>query len=221
MPSPRRLAAALALAALAPGCVGARNVADPTVVIQTEGGVELGVSTEYGVVFLGRTARSGYIEITAFYGDGPSIESSVAIEPVGGGLYTVEPEIRLPTVPMTFIDPRPGDAVIVAGRSPSGKWEREVRVLRDERVFGILLEIPPELRERPDQVGAGVYWVPPYKEPRQKRLLGLVSGRLELDTQDGTREFLTVVGPQDLWRLVTHRRDRLRRKPWVYREDIL
>jgi hypothetical protein len=30
-----------------------------------------------------------------------------------------------------------------------------------------------------------------------------------------------VLGPRDLWRLVTHRRDLLRRKPWVYREDIM
>jgi hypothetical protein len=32
---------------------------------------------------------------------------------------------------------------------------------------------------------------------------------------------LTVIGPEQLWRLVTHRRDHTRRKPWVYREDIL
>ena len=32
---------------------------------------------------------------------------------------------------------------------------------------------------------------------------------------------LAVLGPDELWRLVTHRRDRDVRQPWVYREDIL
>ena len=32
---------------------------------------------------------------------------------------------------------------------------------------------------------------------------------------------LTVVGPEQLWRLVTHRQDIDKRRPWVYREDVL
>ena len=38
---------------------------------------------------------------------------------------------------------------------------------------------------------------------------------------EGTREFLSVLGPRDLWRLVTHRRDPHKRKEFIYREDIL
>jgi hypothetical protein len=29
------------------------------------------------------------------------------------------------------------------------------------------------------------------------------------------------MGPQHLWRLVTHRRDLDKRRRWIYREDIL
>ena len=56
----KRLLAALLLLPAA-GCLGpyTHKLSDPTLVLQTRGGTELGVSTEYGVVFLGRTARSG------------------------------------------------------------------------------------------------------------------------------------------------------------------
>ena len=52
---------------------------------------------------------------------------------------------------------------------------------------------------------------------RELRLLGLVSGRLELEG----RRYVTAVGPEDLWRLVVHRRNSDRPRRWVYREDIL
>ena len=215
----RRIGRAFVLLALACSCAGTREVQDPTVVIQTSGGTELGVSTDYGIVFLGRSARSGSVEVTAWFGDGPSIEPSV-IEPIGGGLYTAETEIRLPRVPMTFVQPRPGDLLHVVGRNGSRLWDAEVEVRSDPRVWGLLLDVTDELRNRPDQVGAGVF---AYREDdaNKKMLVGLVSGILRLETARGPREFLTVVGPEELWRLVAHRRDHLRRKPWVYREDIL
>jgi hypothetical protein len=218
----RRALAALPCAAalfLAASCVGTHKLQDPTVVIQTGGGTELGVSTDYGVVFLGRSGSSGSVEVTAWFGDGPSIEPSV-IEPIGGGLFTAETEIRLPSVPMTFLTPKPGEEVLVVGRHGSSRWEETLEVRSDPRVWGILLQVTGELRNHPDQVGAGVYVIP-HGDENRKQLVGLVSGILRLDTNQGPREYLTVVGPEDLWRLVTYRRDRLRRKPWVYREDIL
>ena len=208
---------ALAAIVLA-SCYGTRNLQDPTVHIQSSGGTELGVSTDYGLVFLGRSAQAGPIEVTSWYGDGPSIESTV-VEPVGGGLYTAETEIRLPSVQMTFVEPQPGERLLVMGRRRGKKWQRTVTVASDPRVYGLMVSIPGPLQESADQVGAGVFVVSENDE-HDKRLVGLVSGRLRLATRDGTRNFLTVVGPEQLWRLVTHRRDRLRPKPWVYREDV-
>jgi hypothetical protein len=216
----RRIALFVALVAvLAQSCIGTRTLSDPTLQIRTERGSELGVSTDYGVVFLGRTAQSGPIEITAVYGDGPNIESSV-IEPLGGGIFTAETEIRLPSVSMSFDDPRPGAYVRVVGRNKDGDWEREVQVAADPRVHGILLPIPRDLQNAPDQVGAGVYVVPD-QGPEPKLLVGLVSGRITLKGKDGERSYLTVIGPQELWRLVVHRRDLLQRRHWVYRPDVL
>lgn len=187
--------------------------------LQTQGGRELGVSTDYGVVFLGQTARSGYVEVQSWFGDGPSIEPSV-IEPVGGGIFTAETEIRLPHVPMTFQEPEEGAQVRVLGRNTEGGWTAVSVVRSDPRVYGILIDVPFQLRGSPDQVGAGVYWVDP-TDTYNQRLIGLVSGHITLTSSEGERQFLTVVGPQDLWRLVTHRRDLEKRRPWVYRDDIL
>ena len=208
-----------ALPLLLASCAGTRTLADPTLLIQTEGGRELGVSTEYGVVFLGRTASSGDVDMTVWFGDGPSIEKS-AIEPLGGDLFTAETEIRLPSVPLSFDDPTPGDVLTIVGREGGSVWSEEVLVLEDPLVYGLLLAVPEKMRGRNDQIGAGVYTIPD-DDLSKMRLVGIAAGVITLSTAEGEREYLAAYGPQQLWRLVTHRRDHNRRKPWIYREDIL
>ncbi len=201
------------------GCAGSRKVQEPTLEVLTSGGRELGVSTDFGVVFLGRTARSGEVELVSWYGDGPGTELSV-IEPLGGGLYTAETEIRLPSTAMTFQAPRPGRAVSIVGRRGSHVWTAEARVREDPRVQGLLLSVPNELRGRPERLGAGVYVDD--EATGQRRLLGLVSGQVSLRAPDGAqRSYLTVVGPDQLWRLVAQRRNIQVKPRWVYRDDIL
>ncbi len=215
----RTLLLALACLPTTTACVGTRNLQDPVVEIQTRGGMEMGVSTTYGVVFLGATARSGPIEITSWFGDGPSIEASV-IEPVGGGVYTAETEIRIPSVPMSFREPLPGEQVLMIGRGPQGRWDTWVTVESDPRAFGILVQAPPDLPDLKSATGTGVYYCP--GDDRTKlELVGLVAGRIRLQTESGDREYVTVVGPRDLWRLVATRRGQLEKKKWVYREDIM
>jgi len=209
-----------ALPLLLASCAGTRTLADPTLVIRTDSGTELGVSTDYGVIFLGRSASSGMVDMTVWFGDGPSIEKS-AIEPLGGALYTAETEIRLPSVPLSFDDPAPGDILTVMGRNASGVWSVDVEVLSDPRAFGLLLEIPEPMRGKLDQVGAGVYSIPE-GDLSKMRLVGVAAGIITIISESGEeKEYLAAHGPQQLWRLVTHRRDHNRRKPWVYREDIL
>lgn len=215
----RALLLLLGLLPFATACQGVRTLSDPTVTIETNGGAELGVSTDYGIVFLGRTARSGPARVTAWFGDGPNIEKTV-IEPVGGGIFTAETEIRLPRIPMSFDDPRPGATLVVIGRSSTGPWSEAVTVEEDPRVLGLVTSVPARLRNAPDQVGAGVYVVPDGEMTRRK-LVGLVSGRMLLGAGTGEREFLTVVGPTELWRLVSHRHEPRTMRRWVYREDIL
>ena len=213
-----RLLLPIALA-LCAACSGTRKLVDPTLVIDTGAGRELGVSTDYGIVFLGRTAQAGRIDVTAWFGDGPNVEAAT-IEPIGGGLYTAETEIRLPQVPLTFDDPSPGTELLVVGRRGGQLVERSVTVRSDPRVLGLLLSAPGDVAEDAELVGAGVYWIPDGDYER-RRLVGLVSGRVRIATKDGEKVYLAAYGPHDLWRLVTHRRDLLQRKRWIYRPDIL
>jgi len=197
-----------------------RTLSDPTLVVETSGGRELGVATDYGVVFLGRTARSGPVQITAWFGDGPNLEKSV-IEPLGPELCTADTPIRLPDVVIDFRDPRPGETLYVYGRDAAGPWTAEITVVDDPRILGLVATIPDRLRDAADQVGAGVYTYPAGGDERTKKLVGLVAGKIRLRTTAGEREVLAIVGPQELWRLVTARHDAGARRPWRYREDIL
>lgn len=219
MPRTRALRLLLLAAPLLTACQGVRTLSDPTLTIQTSGGVELGVSTDYGIVFLGRTARSGPALVTAWFGDGPSIEKTV-IEPVGNGIFTAETEIRLPEIAMSFEDPKTGASLLVIGRRGAETWSAPVTVAEDPRILGLVTTVPAALRGSTDQVGAGVYVVPDGDVTRRK-LVGLVSGRMILSTSVGEQEYLTVVGPTDLWRLVAHRHEPRSTRRWVYREDIL
>jgi hypothetical protein len=212
------LTAALFCAALA-ACQGTRKLADPVLEIRGDEATELGVATDYGLVFLGRSARSGPVELRAWFGDGPSHEQAV-VEPLGGGLYTAEPQIQLPRVAISFVEPPTGSKVTVVGRRGRERWEARAEVRRDPKIEGLLLSLPSGVGAREGQVGAGVY----VGDERDggRRLVGLVSGRVELTLADGTvRRYLTVVGPDQLWRLVTYRRDFPRKRKFVYREDVL
>lgn len=204
----------LALLALCCGCASSRLDMDPTLLIQSPTGAELGVSTDYGIVFLGNRTRAGEIEVTAWFGDGPSIESTV-VEPVGGGLYTAETDIRLPWVDLAFRSPEPGEHVTIVGRYGGEKWRRKVRVAQDPRVpSGLILTVPRDLREAPSQVGAGVF-------AEDGRLVGLVSGRVRLTSNGVSTDYLTAFGPTQLWRLVVHHREDPNKRRWVYRDDVL
>lgn len=208
------LAGLLALAACTTIESSARATLDPVVVVHGAGGDELGVSTDYGVVFLGRSAKSGRVEFTAWFGDGPSREEGL-VESMGGGVYATQGEILLPSVRLCFEPPPAGTPVFVRGRRGGAPFEIEAELAADPRVTGVLLAPNPELDGLTDaELGASVFWVQP-AQPLQ--LVGLLSGRLELD---GGRHYLTVLGPEDLWRLVVHRRNSDRPRRWVYRDDI-
>ncbi|MBL8804597.1 MAG: hypothetical protein JNN27_21545 [Planctomycetes bacterium] len=201
-------------------CQGTRVAADPVLELRGGSGAsELGVSTDFGVVFLGRTSRSGAVELTAWYGDGPSIEFSV-IEPLGGGLFTAEPQIKLPRVPISFRTPRAGETLRVIGRSGRERWSADVTVRAEPQLEGLIVDVPAQVLERDGQAGAGLYRIG--EKEHDLKLVGLVTGTVEVTGSDGaTRRYLAAVGPDQLWRLVTYKRDFPRKRKWVYRADVL
>jgi len=210
--------ATVVLAVLAAACGNIatyrRQAMDPIVVVHGPAGDELAVSTDYGVVFLGRSARSGRVEFSTWFGDGPSLEEGV-VQPVGGGLFATESEITIPTVPLAFSEPKAGTVVLVRGRRAGQPFEFEAALASDPRVKGVLLVPNAGLAALTDaELGTGVFLA---EEDRPLRLLGLISGKLELDGQS----YVTAVGPEDLWRLVVYRRNTDHPRRWVYREDLL
>jgi hypothetical protein len=196
-----------------------KKLADPVLVIRAPSGDELGVGTQYGPIFLGRHARAGEIEVVAWFGDGPSIESSV-VEPLGGGLFTATTEIRLPQVPIRFTLPEAGETVIVMGRRGEERWQEKVRVASHPKLRGLLLEYVDGRLTSDEAIGAGVYVYGP-RGVDDPQLLGLISGRVEIQEGAGTHRYLVAMGPEDLWRLVAWRRDWTPKPRWVYREDVM
>ncbi len=213
--STRRTLLAAALGIIAASCATTRDYGDATVILQTSGGSELGVSTPGGVVFLGNTARSGEVDISVWFGDGPSIEASL-IEPIGDGLYLAEGEIRFPTIDVAFIEPASGDRIYAKGRYGAETWEVDLFPTKDPRVSGLCFRSSEDIPRDNSQVGAGVFWVDPLTD--RPALIGLISGRVVLD--DGS-EYITAVGSEGLWRLIANRRDVSTEGRWTYREDIL
>ncbi len=193
-----------------------RDPGDPTVRVHSSQTGELGVATDYGVVFLGRDQRSGDVEFTSWFGDGWSLETGI-IEPLGGGLYITHPEIRIPTTTLSFDQPEPGTEVVVVGRDDRDRSFRiRASVVEREGVEGLLLAPTKRLRGLGrGQLGAGVY------VPRGGRdeLVGLLSGQLWLE--DAEEEVFTVVDASDLWRLVAYPRDLDRPRRRTTRGDIL
>ncbi len=215
----RSLLPVLLLTCLLASCVGSRKGVDPTVRILGETGTELGVTTHYGVLFLGRYTNAGPVEIEAMFGDGRSNEFSV-VDPLGAELYTAKTTIRLPAVPMTFQALEAGQEVLLRGRTESESWQRTVKVRADERVHGILLDSCREMNGHPDQIGAGVF-LGTTSKPESLRLIGLVSGRITLQVNGKSKTYLTVKGPESLWRLVSHKRQFPRTRKWIYRDDVM
>ncbi len=219
MPPPPSYWLGLAFVVALAGCrVSPGSLQDPTLLIEGSAGSELGVNTDYGILFLGRRTSAGRIAVTAWFGDGPNIETTI-VEPVGGGVYTAEAEIRLPSIPLTFVEPEAGRKVLVVGRRMGRPWKTEATVATDPRVeSGILLDL-----EAPSGLVEDLLGAPVLIEIKRGtwRCLGIVSGRLELSGPGGPATYHTVLGPQVTWRLVAHRRSVETRRRWVYREDIL
>ena len=66
------LAGPLGLPGFLGGCLGPTAgppPGDPTILLRSQAGDELGVSTDYGVLFLNRSGQQGWIDLTAWFSD--------------------------------------------------------------------------------------------------------------------------------------------------------
>ncbi|MBI3819996.1 MAG: hypothetical protein HY286_14970 [Planctomycetes bacterium] len=210
----RMLIPALALSLLGASCASTPWPRGG-VMVQTEHGVEQGVSTPYGVLFLGKTASAGPCEIVTFFGDGPSIESG-RIRNISDQLYQVEVDLRIPTSEVSFTYPSEGDDLILGVSDGSSTQFYNTRIVNDATVRGTAVEMPGGLT-MPAAAGAPLF----RREDGRYRVVGLVSGVARYETANGKREVLTYLGPRDLVPAAMFDRERQRPRPQVHREDSI
>ncbi|MBK8976589.1 MAG: hypothetical protein IPM29_11790 [Planctomycetes bacterium] len=183
--------AALCGAGLATGCtahlfsgVPRPDRSRPAVRIETRGGVEYGVPTELGVLFLGRTAQDGPCRVHYFLGPDGNVDDGT-IERAGGILYRANVDLAQQRVPL-WSAPLSTDDELVAVRYGDGDVDRiDVRLAQSDAAAGDLLA-PPGARL---PVGTGIFVVPPDDAPDQRlQLAGLVAGEATLQRPDGRSE---------------------------------
>ncbi|HHI80613.1 MAG TPA: hypothetical protein ENK02_11615 [Planctomycetes bacterium] len=162
----------------------------PVVRIQTTKGFEQGVSTEEGIIFLGRTAHKGPVKVSYLLGPSPLVEAGKIREGVGP-LHFVDLEVSIPKAPISFRAPKPGESlslILYDGHSPR---VLSTRVARDPRIRGTALELPPGYRPKPSDIGAGVF----QPSPEGPALVGLLQGVARL----GGKSWLLVAG-RETWK---------------------
>lgn len=146
----------------------------PVALVETTGGVELGATTEFGVLTLGRTAVEGPCRVHYFLGPTPIIESGTLTQ-AGGGF--VRADIDLKTQSSRAVDrPLTADDELVAMWTPDGAEERSVAVslARAPGVHGDVLTATDE----PLPTGATVLRK---ADDGNLHFVGLVAGKATVD----------------------------------------
>lgn len=98
----------------------------PVALVETTGGIELGATTEFGVLTLGRSAADGPCRVHYFLGPTPLIETG---ELVATGSVFTRAEIDLKTQHVRALDraPLPADELLVMW-TPDGQTTQQVAV---------------------------------------------------------------------------------------------
>lgn len=183
----------------------------PVVAIETIAGRELGVSTEDGVLFLGRSSSEGPAKVTYFLDRAPLVEAGM-IRPFGASLMKVELDVDIPSVPIDFEMPRAGEELILMGIDDDSRWQVPVTVADDDRIQGSAVRVPASLKLAPRHIGAGVFRT----QDGDLRLIGMVKAMAEAST--GERWYL-LAGPNELRRALLEPKDAVPTREIRYRAD--
>jgi hypothetical protein len=183
----------------------------PVVVIRTPGGTELGVTTDEGVFFLGRTAQEGPAKVLYWLGDSPLVESG-EVRRRGGSIYEVLLDVDLPAVPISFEPLRPGESLVLIGVDDDWAWQYGVVVPEDPMASGTIVRWPSGLRIEPSQVGAGVF----RDTGEGLTLVGLVKATAEIE---GGGRFLLLAGLPELRVALLEPRSAVPVREVLYRAD--
>ena len=158
----------------------------PVALVETTGGVELGATTEFGILTLGRTATEGPCRVHYFLGITPLVEDG-AMKPTGSTFRRAE--IDLKTQHARSMDrPLTKDDELVAMWTPDGvdAVAVDVELAAKDGVLGDVLKDPG--RELP--AGAAIF-----VQSEDKLLFaGLVSARARLQNAPGAGSYYLFAG---------------------------
>lgn len=208
-----RHASALLLACLsACGIQRPEDGGPPVVAIETPGGTELGVNTDLGILFAGRTSQAGPCKLTVFFGATPVVENG-EIQELRGGLYQTRTVARTASAPILMEHPLPGESLQLMGVRDGQVYTQSVSLAGDDDVSGNVLAVPSGFT--PDQVGAPLF----VERDGRRYLVGLVKALARLEGGDGAREFLVFSGLEQLRDAMLQRQPAVREAEVIYRDD--
>ena len=190
----RLLSLAATLAAVLAGTSSCRNYLVqpsemPTVLITTTAGVEQGVLTTEGVLFLGRTVREGPAKVSYYLGPSPLVESG-DIRPMGGPLMEVELEVNVPWVPISYEAIRLGELLKMCVIENGQPRSYSVLSSTNKAVGGTLVTWPDGFIPSPEKVGCGIY----RETEKGLTLVGLLKATATLERGGRTDRYLVLAG---------------------------
>ena len=204
-----------------------RDRSIPVVRLDTTGGIEYAATTEYGILTLGRTAKSGPCRVHYRLGPTPLVEDGW-IEPAGGVFYQARMDLSGQTVRALGRELTERDPLVAMYLEGDYPVQVSVELARDAQVEGNVLSWPG--RSLP--AGAALL-VPQDNDEHPWKFVGLIAGEAQIDRN----RYLVFTGLQDLRRMllepeqfplqteIVHRRDditlrrRLRRETPVETSD--
>ena len=161
----------------------------PTVLITTTEGVEQGVLTTEGVLFLGRTSQEGPAKVLYYLGPSPLIEAG-EIQPMGGPFMEVDLEVNVPWVPISFEAIRSGERLKLFVIEKGHPKSYDVLASTNKAFEGTLVTWPAGFEPSSDTVGCGVY----RETPKGLTLVGLVKATAVLERGASTDRYLILAG---------------------------
>lgn len=197
--------------------------------IRSDRGSEQGVDTEVGILFLGRTVRSGPVDVT-FYVNGASFTYPGTVQSGEGTIALVSTPFVAQLVALADAPVQPGEIARVAGVKGGTIWEHPVMATQDPALYGNILDVAPVEGIPPltlEQLsGAGIYV---WREERW-RLAGIATEVIEwrgptsgstLSNESprafgSTRMMLLYAGPRELGMAATLPREYFERPKRVY-----
>ncbi len=158
----------------------------PVALIETIGGVELGATTEYGILLLGRTATEGPCRVRYFLGPTPMTDDG-ELETTPATFTRAEIDLKTQAVRVFDRQPTPADPLLAMWTTDGVTiHEVEVELARGDHLEGDVLLHPGE--ELP--IGASIVT----NDDDGTHFVGLVAGRATLDNGPGRGTYFVFAG---------------------------